>query len=84
VQTPFEGIKAVAGTGLRAVAQPPVRSSISISTTPGRAVACGRAASPHLLSSFRVFRVPQFYPRQKTVQSVSVAVTPDGGVARKH
>ena len=42
--------------------QPPVRRSISMSTTPGRGVACGSAASPPLLSSFRVFRAPRFYP----------------------
>jgi len=36
---------------------------VSMSTTPGRGVACGRAASPLLLSSFRVFLVPRCYPQ---------------------
>jgi len=63
VQTTFESMKAVAGTGRRAEAQPPVRRSVSMSTTPGRGVACGSAASPLLLSSFRAFVAFRFYPQ---------------------
>ena len=35
-----------------------------MSTTSGRGVAVGSAASPLLLSSFRAFSAPRFYPQK--------------------
>jgi len=62
VQTPFEGINSLAGTGSRAVAQAPVGPRDFASSARHWGVACGRAASPLLLLTFPLFRVPRFYP----------------------
>jgi len=46
------------------VAQPPVRRSVSMSTTPGWGAACGRAVSPLLLSTFSSLSYPPILSTQ--------------------